>query len=47
MIAPSVRWWRRAAGPPMNVIEIAFGFPLSKWATGAAILLAAIVLSRF
>jgi membrane-associated phospholipid phosphatase len=42
MIEPSVHWWKSIAGPPMTVIEIAFGFPISKWLTGAVILLAAI-----
>lgn len=44
MIEPGVRWWKSIVNPPMTVIEIAFGFPISKWLTGAVILLAAIVL---
>lgn len=44
MLEPSVHWWKSIVNQPMTVIEIAFGFPVSKWLTGAVILLAAIVL---
>lgn len=46
-IAPSAAANHAVANPFMNVVEFAFGFPLSKWATGLAILLAGLVLFPF
>lgn len=46
-IAPSADANRAFVNPFMNAVEIAFGFPLSKWATGLAILLVAAILFAF
>lgn len=44
---PSAAWWKTVVNPAIDMIEIAFGFPISKWLTGGAILLASIVLFFF
>lgn len=46
-LAPSSRAMESLTGPAMHAIEIAFGFPVSKFLTGAVILALSLVLFAF
>ncbi|HEY0156699.1 MAG TPA: phosphatase PAP2 family protein [Thermoanaerobaculia bacterium] len=46
-LQPSARQAQAATGPAMHVLELAFGFPISKFLTGAVLLLAAAALFPF
>ncbi|HYO77598.1 MAG TPA: phosphatase PAP2 family protein [Thermoanaerobaculia bacterium] len=47
MLAGSAREMQIATGPAVHMIEVAFGFPISKFLTGAVLLAAAVALFPF